>query len=375
MDRKYSLTDLKKTFLGLILTIFWGCAPAATPSDNHDNLIRVCFSQPCFTQAALQLIDNSKATLDIAFYSFENEQLAQAILKAHDRGIKVRLVSDYDSENHQSFLQLQKARIPIVFGNLNAIMHNKYLIADKKWIATGSVNFSQTIQINFNHSNIIRSSKIAQCYTQDFEIMFREGLFSTAKDDSPQHPSWLQQKTQIGQYEIQPLFTPYKIYYPKVLYPDPENPSKTLTYQNIITQIIPFLVQSSSSIQILAYTLTDKILIHTLKQQALKGVSVSLWLDNDFYHQAALSVKQRIQDLAAHRVKIKLCQRADGGILHHKSILIDGHTVISGSFNFSQNGAESNDENMLIIENAENLIEAYQLEIGRIDALSTPLEK
>lgn len=39
-------------------------------------------------------------------------------------------------------------------------------------------------------------------------------------------------------------------------------------------------------------------------------------------------------------------------IAHNKIILIDGHIVITGSFNFTKAAEESNAENLLVIDNA-----------------------
>ena len=46
--------------------------------------------------------------------------------------------------------------------------------------------------------------------------------------------------------------------------------------------------------------------------------------------------------------------RQDGNryILHHKVIIIDDDTVITGSFNFSNSAAKDNDENIVIIRDA-----------------------
>ena len=46
--------------------------------------------------------------------------------------------------------------------------------------------------------------------------------------------------------------------------------------------------------------------------------------------------------------------RQDGNryILHHKVIIIDEHTVITGSFNFSRSAAKNNDENIVIIRDS-----------------------
>jgi phosphatidylserine/phosphatidylglycerophosphate/cardiolipin synthase-like enzyme len=38
--------------------------------------------------------------------------------------------------------------------------------------------------------------------------------------------------------------------------------------------------------------------------------------------------------------------------MHHKVIIIDRDTVIFGSYNFSRNANESNDENLLIVYDA-----------------------
>ena len=46
--------------------------------------------------------------------------------------------------------------------------------------------------------------------------------------------------------------------------------------------------------------------------------------------------------------------RQDGNpyTLHHKVMIIDEEIVITGSFNFSRSAAESNDENIVIIDDA-----------------------
>jgi hypothetical protein len=47
--------------------------------------------------------------------------------------------------------------------------------------------------------------------------------------------------------------------------------------------------------------------------------------------------------------------RQDGNryVLHHKVVIIDDHTVVTGSFNFSASATESNDENLLVIRDPD----------------------
>ena len=39
--------------------------------------------------------------------------------------------------------------------------------------------------------------------------------------------------------------------------------------------------------------------------------------------------------------------------MHHKVIVIDGKKVITGSYNFSKSANKKNDENIIIIDNAD----------------------
>ena len=59
--------------------------------------------------------------------------------------------------------------------------------------------------------------------------------------------------------------------------------------------------------------------------------------------------------------------REDGNpsFLHHKVIILDNQIVITGSLNFSANADESNDENMVIIDNAD-IASLYTQEFDRM---------
>jgi len=51
--------------------------------------------------------------------------------------------------------------------------------------------------------------------------------------------------------------------------------------------------------------------------------------------------------------------------LHHKVIVVDGHIVITGSLNFTNNADESNNENVIIIDNAD-IGQLYEQEFQRV---------
>jgi phosphatidylserine/phosphatidylglycerophosphate/cardiolipin synthase-like enzyme len=51
--------------------------------------------------------------------------------------------------------------------------------------------------------------------------------------------------------------------------------------------------------------------------------------------------------------------------MHHKFIVVDGHWVITGSYNFSKNAEKSNDENVLILDDGE-IAGQYLREVARL---------
>ena len=55
--------------------------------------------------------------------------------------------------------------------------------------------------------------------------------------------------------------------------------------------------------------------------------------------------------------------------MHHKVIIIDDRIVIFGSFNFSDNANTQNDENLLIVDNAE-IARAFKAEYDRVVAVA-----
>ncbi len=55
--------------------------------------------------------------------------------------------------------------------------------------------------------------------------------------------------------------------------------------------------------------------------------------------------------------------------MHHKVILVDGRQVIFGSFNFSNNADEDNDENLLVVDDP-GLAAQFEAEYQRVLALA-----
>ena len=52
--------------------------------------------------------------------------------------------------------------------------------------------------------------------------------------------------------------------------------------------------------------------------------------------------------------------------MHHKIAIIDGLVIMTGSFNWTKGGDESNAENLVVIEGKPELVRAYQQAFERV---------
>lgn len=111
------------------------------------------------------------------------------------------------------------------------------------------------------------------------------------------------------------------------------------------SQIIREIDKAVKSIYVQAYSFTDRDIANALVRAAKRGVDVKVLLDKSNRNN-----EQSAKDII---IQNGLLLRFDSpsGIAHNKIIIIDAHTVISGSYNFSAAAYKRNTENLLILYN------------------------
>jgi phosphatidylserine/phosphatidylglycerophosphate/cardiolipin synthase-like enzyme len=103
------------------------------------------------------------------------------------------------------------------------------------------------------------------------------------------------------------------------------------------------------SILVQAYEITSRPIVNALVRAHRRGVGVRAIVDygqlhDRRYHNEANEV--RLLRAAGIRV---LVDRPRNGLMHDKVMIIDGDTVITGSFNYTYRAEHSNVENLLVI--------------------------
>ena len=267
--------------------------------------------------------DAARSTIDVAMYEFDLPELEAALLRARHRGLAVRLVTDTDSVRGPVFTDLQQAGIPVVDDRRQALMHNKFAVIDGASVWTGSMNFTENDAYRNNNNFIkIDSRLLAENYTRKFEDMFTRHHFCPASAADTPHPSVTIDGTLVENY-----FAPE---------------------DGVSGHVLTLLRSARSSITFMAFTFTSADFARTLVDQAQAGVMVQGVFEKQ---QIAAGNDGAWKTLRGAGLDVHL----DGNPynMHSKVFIVDRQVVVTGSYNFSQSADRSNDENVLIIHNAE----------------------
>ncbi len=284
-------------------------------------------------------IDRAERSVDFAVYELDLWSIRDALIRAHRRGVEVRIVTDDGSLEIPEVAALEAEGIPVFGDRDDSLMHHKFVILDGVEVWTGSMNLTVTgAYRNDNNLVMLRSEQLARRYLDEFEEMAREGRFgilSLASEGSS--------RIEVDGIEVEALFSPG---------------------DRVAARILSLLRSAQESIHLMAFTLTLDSIAETLIERAGAGVSVQGVLD-------ASQARNPGSDLEALRqaaIPVKL----DGNPakMHHKVIIIDGRIVITGSYNFSRSAEERNDENVLVIYSPEAASQ-YLIEFERIMSKAT----
>jgi phosphatidylserine/phosphatidylglycerophosphate/cardiolipin synthase-like enzyme len=350
------LSGSKKEFIGLLALLVWmssactsmGWAKTAIPLATETaapGWYTVYFTKPDDPQAGAyrggpdealaRAIEQAHLSVDIAAHQLNLWSLRDALLSAARQGVTVRMVVESDFMDEPEIRQLKEAGIPVLGDRRESTMHNKFVIIDRAEVWTGSLNFTVS-DVYRNNNNLIRirSSQLAENFTTEFDEMFEQDQFGDKTLAQTPYPSLTINGTQIETY-----FSPD---------------------DGTAAEIIRHLQGARESIHFMAFSFTSDDIASAMLAKAAGGLSVSGVFEAS---QVVSNIGSEFELLREAGLDVRL----DGNPrnMHHKVMIIDGATVITGSYNFSANAEKRNDENTLVIHNPD-IAGQFMVEFERV---------
>lgn len=161
---------------------FVGLSTRAQSNANRINaeVLGVYFTPPDHAAAAIvKVIDASEAEVLVQAYGFTHNAIAQALVRAHARGVKVRVLLDQKSQvtNRYVIGVLQDADIAVRQDGKHAIAHNKVMVIDHDVVITGSFNFTNAAATrNAENFLILKSPDLALQYRLQWQSHWAHGV-------------------------------------------------------------------------------------------------------------------------------------------------------------------------------------------------------
>lgn len=148
-------------------------------SSIQAEVVGVYFTPPVGAAAAIvRSIDASEREVLVQAYSFTHNAIAQALVRAHQRGVKVNVLLDSNSEKTNRYVieVLTQAQIQTRYDGKHAIAHNKVMVIDETLVITGSFNFTNAAE-NRNAENVLllKSVELAQRYKSEWRSHWAHG--------------------------------------------------------------------------------------------------------------------------------------------------------------------------------------------------------
>ncbi len=308
-------------------------------------------------------INNAHRSVDAALYSLSGypgpgADVAYALVAAKNRGVRVRVVCEYDNSNSTVFNLLRSNGITVItdqYDVVNAgagLMHNKFFVIDGRegapdsvWVWTGSWNPTDPgTNADYQNSIEFQDAALAGAYELEFNEMWGSSgdtpvqsasRFGARKTDNTPH------RFVIGGKYVECYFSP-----------------SDRTTSHIITTING----AQHSVAVGTMTLTRTDIANALIARKDAGKKTRVILDNNS------DSGTQYNTLLSAGVDTRL-KTGTGYIFHHKYAVIDGEkptwdaVIITGSHNWSSSAENSNNENTVIVHDG-NIANQYLQEFA-----------
>jgi phosphatidylserine/phosphatidylglycerophosphate/cardiolipin synthase-like enzyme len=189
-DIQYSELMVKTlcTMCSVLLLAGIGCDPQSSVPQG----VQVYFSpHGGATDAVVQALAHATNSVLVQAYSFTSAPIAQALVEASRRGLRVEIILDKSqrTEKYSEADFLTHNGIPTLVDAEHAIAHNKIMIVDNYLVLSGSFNFTKAAEEN-NAENLllINDPILAKQYLDNWHAHERHSE-PYARDASPEERS------------------------------------------------------------------------------------------------------------------------------------------------------------------------------------------
>jgi phosphatidylserine/phosphatidylglycerophosphate/cardiolipin synthase-like enzyme len=161
---------------------------ARTVEFNGVSLPRESYTPHGTSAIIVSAIDAARTSLVVANFSFTHHDLIDALKRAKDRGVKIRIVFD---RYQYGFLKEMAEMVDLGFDvrlsngkdGQKGVMHNKFVVLDGKLVETGSFNWTFNGELNnYENAAFLDAPDDTAAWAAYFERIWKQGRAPTPAD-------------------------------------------------------------------------------------------------------------------------------------------------------------------------------------------------
>ncbi|MFA6916200.1 MAG: phospholipase D-like domain-containing protein [Parachlamydiales bacterium] len=291
--------------------------PLTFPNDGEPVAIYSSDTHHDIKKLYRDAIDSAEKNIFLYIYSFTDPVIAAKLKEKTEQGIKVTLICDKDGAAKTK--KLVGKKVQVISRQNEGFMHLKIMVIDEQKVLIGSANLTtESLVMHHNNVCVFNSPNLAMHLISLSEHLNRSNNQTGA--DFPER------KFTIGNQPIEFWMLP----------------GNTAACK----KLVKLIDNAKESIQVAMFTFTRYDMVYALLRAKRRGVDVRIILDAGMSKGAGHHIATL---LFLQRVPLKISQGSP--LLHHKFMVIDESTFVTGSANWTKNAFNNNDDCFLIIEN------------------------
>lgn len=128
---------------------------------------------------------------------------------------------------------------------------------------------------------------------------------------------------------------------------------------DIRQKVLDGIKEASETIDVAMFTISDDDIAKALIRVFRKGISIRVLTDDEkIYDQGS-----DIRELKSAGIEVRI--DSEKSLMHHKFMIVDSIRLYNGSYNWTRTGADKNNENLVITDNA-TIVKAFVTEYERL---------
>jgi|GEM_PF-1313179 phosphatidylserine/phosphatidylglycerophosphate/cardiolipin synthase-like enzyme len=310
----------------------WGKSDGVDPTRSFEVLFNEPFCDVCtgddkaylkansaITSRVIELLDRANTTVDIAQFTFSVKEIEEAILRTHQRGVRVRMAMNAtQSQGNTVSTRLRDAGVDVQFrsgrhvesGDYDGLQHAKFMVVDESTLLTGSNNWSST-GTSINEENTIvlqglRSDPILEGFRCHFDVIWNDRIDQAASCSN-------------GEASFTPGTPALKM-------------------------IKDAIRSAESTVDVAMHHMLFSDLIKELAKSAERGIAVRVMINAQDRGEMSGTAWNRLLAAGA-QIRFKQTNADLYQLMHHKLVIVDDTLLVNGSGNWSGSAFFNNYEN------------------------------